>query len=515
MGLFGRLFGKKSDDGSQAAKDEQLASIYEACSTGNLPVITDPPVILKRGETAHFVSPVSVVEQKTEVTTYRAYAGTRMKIGSLPIYLGGSAPKKVSNEALTPMGDGWLIITNKRVILSGTKINYSTPLDKITHWKRFTDAIQILWEGKSGGRFYKMDDPRPAALVLMTLISGVPSPAAVGLDSSMFPRDPEHFVGFAADGLIDIVVDLLDQGTDANDTKDEYGFTALIAAANNGHSDVVSLLLDRRADPDIRTEYGDTALMLAALEGHFEAVRLLLGAEAKVNIKNTEGATALMYAASNGHYGIVETLIQKGADVNAKTAQGDTAVALASEGGHKEVVDLLIAPGAKDVPDDSDVSQNPDYFVGAAAGGRVDIITQLLDNGTDVNLTTKDGDTALISAAIQGQLEVLQLLLERGAAINKKNKAGLTALMMAASEGRSDVVRLLAERSGEVNVKNKDGWTPLMIAALNGHREVTEILLQGGANPNAKTKDGVSALGAAVYGGHPEVAELLKAYGGK
>jgi hypothetical protein len=174
MGLFGRLFGKKSSDGSQAAKDEQLACLYETCSNGTLPIISDPPLILKRGEIAHFVSPVSVIEQRTEITTYRAYAGTRLKIGSLPIYLGGSAPKKVYNEALTPMGDGWLVITNRRIVVSGTKVNYSTPLDKITNWKLFTDALQIMWEGKYGGRFYKMDDPRVPALILQALITGIP-----------------------------------------------------------------------------------------------------------------------------------------------------------------------------------------------------------------------------------------------------------------------------------------------------------------------------------------------------
>jgi hypothetical protein len=343
MGLFDlvkRALGKESDDGSQAAKDERLACLYEACSNGNLPTISDPPVILKRGESAHFVSPVSVIEQKTEVTTYRAYAGTRLKIGSLPIYLGGSAPKKVSNEALTPMGQGHFTITNKRIVLSGTKINYSIPLDKITNWKLFKDAIQILWEGKYGGRFYKMDDPRPAALILQTLITGIPE------------------------------------------------------------------------------------------ESH-------------------------------------------------------------------------------------EAEQDPDYFIGAAFEGRADIVEDLLNRGFDVNVTTRDGDTALIAAAHQGHVEVLDLLLERGAAINKKNMEGLTALIMAASEGRADAVRLLAERSGEVNVKTNNGLTPLMIAALNGQYEVVEILLQNGAKPNAKTKDGGTAIGAAVYGEHPEVAELLRAHGGK
>ena len=223
MGLFGNLvnraLGRESSGRSQAMKDEHLARLYEACAAGNLPVVASPPVLLKRGETAHFVSAVAVIEQKTETTTYRAYAGTRVKIGSLPIYLGGSAPKKVSNEALVPMGDGWLIVTNKRVILSGTKINYSTSLDKITHCTLMRDALQILWEGRYGGRFYKMDDPRPAALIVVTLISGLPSPELVGLDSSISPQNPEDFVYAASEGLIKVVKELLDKGTDLNDTK--------------------------------------------------------------------------------------------------------------------------------------------------------------------------------------------------------------------------------------------------------------------------------------------------------
>jgi hypothetical protein len=343
MGFIGdlvrRVTGGESDDTLQGARNERLACLHEACSNGRLPVIADAPIILKRGETAHFVSRVSVVELKTETTTYRGYVGTRFKIGSLPIYLGGSAPSKVSNEVLTPVGEGHLIVTNRRVVLSGTKINYSTRLDQITNWKTFKDAIQILWEGKYGGRFYKMDDPRIPALILQTLLRGVPT------------------------------------------------------------------------RPD-------------------------------------------------------------------------------------------------SLPD-------PDYFIGAAAEGRVDIVADILEGGIDVNATTQDGDTALIAAAHQGHVEVLELLLKRGAAINKKNREGLTALTMAASEGQTDAVKFLAERSGEVNVKTKDGITPLMIAALNGHYDTVEVLLQSGANPNAKTKDGNTALGAAEYGGHLEIVELLKRYGAK
>lgn len=342
MGFFNlvkRALEKESDDSSEAAQDEQLACLYEACCAGSLPVISDPHVILKRGEIAHFESRVSVIEQRTEITTYRAYAGTRLKIGSLPIYLGGSAPKKVSNESLTPMGDGWLIITNRRIIVSGTKINYSTPLDKITNWKLFKDAIQILWEGKYGGRFYKMNDPRVPALILQTLITGIPQEAHL-------EPDPDYFVGAAYEGRADIVQDLLNKGFDPNITI-QSGDTALMAAANQGHVDILAILLQSGAVINNKNRDGLTALMMAASEGRADAVKFLAERSGEINVKTKNGLTPLMFAALNGHYEIVEILLRAGANPNAKTKDGGTALGAAEYGGHSELAELLRAHGGK------------------------------------------------------------------------------------------------------------------------------------------------------------------------
>jgi hypothetical protein len=343
MGFFDlvkRALGK-GDDGSQAARDEQIACLYEACSAGNLPIISDPPVILKRGETAHFVSPVSVIEQKTETTTYRAYTGTRLKIGSLPIYLGGSAPKKVSQEALTPMGDGWLVITNRRIVVSGTKINYSTSLDKITNWKLFTDAIQIMWEGRYGGRFYKVNDPRVPALILQALITGIPE------QPQDVEPDPDYFIGAAYEGRADIVEDILNRGFDPNVTTQDGRHTALIAAALQGHVEVLELLLERGAAINKKNRDDLTALMMAASEGRADAVKFLAERSGEVNVKTKDGFTPLMIAALNGQYEIVEILLRAGAKPNAKNKDGESALGAALYGEHPEVAELLRAYGAK------------------------------------------------------------------------------------------------------------------------------------------------------------------------
>jgi hypothetical protein len=173
--VFGRLLAeqviKEDNPGpSAASSDEDIAHLYDECSSGNIPIIGNPPVNLKIDEIAHHACPVEVRQLKTDTATYRGYAGTRVKIGDLPIYLGGSVPQKVTREVMATVGTGNFVVTNKRVVLSGTQVNYSIKLDQISDLELFSDALQIMNEGRYGGRFYMMEDPRRAAVILEQLI---------------------------------------------------------------------------------------------------------------------------------------------------------------------------------------------------------------------------------------------------------------------------------------------------------------------------------------------------------
>src|SRR5208283_3552083 len=150
--LESKAFPEKANHESDTAKsDEDITHLYNEFSSGKFPLISNPPVNLKAGEVAHHVCPVEVRQLKTETKTYRGYGGTKIKIGKIPLFLGGSVPQTVSREVLTSLGTGNFVITNKRVVLSGTKVNYSIKLDQINDLKLFKEGIQIMNEGAYGG----------------------------------------------------------------------------------------------------------------------------------------------------------------------------------------------------------------------------------------------------------------------------------------------------------------------------------------------------------------------------
>jgi len=133
-----------------------------------------------------------------------------------------------------------------------------------------------------------------------------------------------------------------------NKVKEDYGWTALMGAAQNGQTSKVQALLDAGAKVKEKDDNSGTALIYAAQGGHAETVQILLDAGAKVKEKNNRGITAIIFAALQGHKDTVEVLLNAGADVNAKTNGGYTALWAAAQESHTEIVELLKKAGAKE-----------------------------------------------------------------------------------------------------------------------------------------------------------------------
>ena len=73
----------------------------------------------------------------------------------------------------------------------------------------------------------------------------------------------------------------------------KYGGTPILWAADNGHADVVGLLMELRADIHKANDGGETPLYRAAYNGHADVVKMLVAGKADINQADNAGWTPL------------------------------------------------------------------------------------------------------------------------------------------------------------------------------------------------------------------------------
>jgi ankyrin repeat protein len=213
-----------------------------------------------------------------------------------------------------------------------------------------------------------------------------------------------------------------------------------------------------------------------------------------------QGTTDLGRAVQQGDVPAVRRLLAAGADPERGEAEsGKSPLHFAAAVGRTDLVTLLIEAGAR--PDTPDHWGSPP-LVEAATNGHLEVVRALLQHGARSGL-----QDALLSACSKGGVEVVRALLAAGATAGGRSHAGLTPLMHAVGAGsvpKAGVVKLLLESGAAVNDTDHTGRTVLFIAAVSGSgargqslgdaTEVVRLLLDAGADPLARAKFGRNAI---------------------
>uniref|UniRef100_A0A674K0R3 Ankyrin repeat and KH domain containing 1 n=1 Tax=Terrapene triunguis TaxID=2587831 RepID=A0A674K0R3_9SAUR len=217
----------------------------------------------------------------------------------------------------------------------------------------------------------------------------------------------------ASGGYVNIIKILLNAGAEINSrTGSKLGISPLMLAAMNGHVPAVKLLLDMGSDINAQIETNrNTALTLACFQGRAEVVSLLLDRKANVEHRAKTGLTPLMEAASGGYAEVGRVLLDKGADVNAPPVPSsrDTALTIAADKGHYKFCELLINRGAH--IDVRNKKGNTPLWL-AANGGHFDVVQLLVQAGADVDAADNRKITPLMSAFRKGHVKVVQYLVK-------------------------------------------------------------------------------------------------------
>lgn len=243
------------------------------------------------------------------------------------------------------------------------------------------------------------------------------------------------------------------------------GVALLVHAAMVGDTPVCRQIVSRYHPFVLRaminqTASEHTALMAAAKEGHADIVRVLLDVPGvDVNATGGRGLNALILACDRGRADIVRLLLAKtkdgtkherAVDVNAISGDGDTALTVAAANGNAEIVRLLLSV-----------------------------------KGIDVN--AQGSTTALMRAATYDRSEIVRMLLRaKGIDVNARDSIyGRTALMYAASKGRAEIVRLLLGVRGidVFEIRDKFGRTAVDYASGKTRSAILDMLIRNVHSP--------------------------------
>ena len=320
----------------------------------------------------------------------------------------------------------------------------------------------------------------------------------------------------------------------------QFGATALHFAAAKGNRAMVQLLLEAGASLEAKNAAGETPARVAERVGRVDVLPLLLtpGAAVIAAAKSDDltrlaallaqhpqavsepdsefGGTALHWAAYNGSPAVASILLARGADRAVKNRNGESPLEVAlrrnrdpgaRRAGFEAVIAMLRDP-------------EPEIF-DAVRTGDVARVARLLDADPALVGTTDQeyGATPLhFAAAASGKKEVVSLLLDRGASTSARNRRGETPAGVAERSGRADLLTLLggpgaaviaAAKTDDVTrlasllaqnpklVNEPDlefGGTALHWAAYRGSVPVASILVAQGADRALKNRDGETAL---------------------
>ncbi len=224
------------------------------------------------------------------------------------------------------------------------------------------------------------------------------------------------------------------------------GMAAVHLAAQNGHTGMLKVMLEKGVDVNLTTdepgEAGLTPLHLACIHGNTETVRLLMAAGADDTLTNLKGETPAHLALLSNRCG--------------------------EELNPSRRAEILRELKHLDIPRED--GQTPLMLLNYRI---LELLPIFIERGADVNHRDQNGMTALMHCPDK---DMAKELLKAGADLNLADNEGNTALHHALENGDEGSARYLIKKGADYNKANNRKETPAQIAAENGYEMVLELM---------------------------------------
>lgn len=237
---------------------------------------------------------------------------------------------------------------------------------------------------------------------------------------------------------------------------DSSGRAAIHIAAQNGHADMIAVMIDKGVDVNLKEDSpadpGTTPLHEACSRGHADVVGMLIRAGADDTMKNTKSGTPAHCAVMTGRAGTELKTEQRIAVLRELThldipgEDGRTPLMLSQLLEFSAIRELfpVFAERGVDV-NHTDNQGMTALMLNAERFCDKDSIKQLLQAGADINMADNEGNTVLYYALQSGDVAVSRYLIKKGADYNRPNNQGETPVQVAVEKGFDTVLELMTD----------------------------------------------------------------------
>ena len=326
-------------------------------------------------------------------------------------------------------------------------------------------------------------------------------------------------------------------GADLDPTwRDSDGAGHLHHAARGGDVEAMESLLSAGADINARDDSGATPLLAAARSEQERGALFLAEMGADFDIARNDGDTVINIAAERSLSALLRRAVEAGADPNRTRDNGLAAIHSAMFPSNSLDIFLTLAESPNLDLNLRDGGEGATAAHFAARNGLLDVIEELARRGADLNLQTRNGETAEDIARHAGHSEIEMFLrVHRGASPSsggagspnadepewmdpawREPGQGGTGLHFAARDGTPEQLRELLRRPGWadlINTPDNFGMTPLMVAAWVKRTEQFNTLKEAGASFDGVNGGGYMIVHIACEMGNLEILDAALAAG--